>query len=96
MAIAVVATPIAGVAAAVVVEVAAGRAVSVGLVAAAAFPSRDEIFVVEAVAEVVVTPVAVAAIVDVVGRAAAALFARCRRQHWQARKPDLAKPKILF
>lgn len=81
MAFAGVATPIAEVVAAVDFEVAAGKAVSAAPVAAAAFPSRDEIFVVEAVAEVVVIPVLVAAIVDVVGRAAAALFDRCRRQH---------------
>lgn len=94
MVIAVVPTPVAAVVAAVVFEVAAGKAVSVGPVAAAAFPSRDGISVVEAVAEVVVTPAAVAAIVDGVGRVAVALFDRCRHQRWQVRKPGLAKPEI--
>ena len=92
MAIAVVVTQVAGVAA--VVEVAAGKAVSVGPVAAAAFPSRNGIFVAEAVVEAVVIPAPGAAIVDVVGRVAAALFDRCRRQHWQARQLGWAKPKI--
>lgn len=68
------------------VEVAAGRAVFVGPVAAAAFPCLDGTSVVGTVVAVFAIPVAVAAVVDVVGRVAAALFGRCRRQHGEARK----------
>lgn len=90
---AVVVAPVARFAAAVVAEVAAGKAVSVEPVAGAAFPSRNAIFVAEAVVEVAVIPALVAATAAAAGRAAAALFDRCRRQLWQALQPGLPKLK---